>query len=205
MYLTIRLLRRALITAIGVLAVSILANYSLSFGSNLQQIDNSSNKENVTLSAILEDQGDPARWNTLIGPALDRLREGHPDTTINIDYRTFPYNETREKLLSTLSEHIPVDLITLDQIWLGEFAEDRLIADLTNYTQTWDRQKDWYEVNWDGGALGEKIYGIWAWTDVRGIWYWKDLLEEASVDPNSLKTWGGYIAAAKQLDSGTST
>ena len=201
MYVTIRLLRSALITAIGVLAVSILANYSLSFGSNLQQIDNSSNKENVTLSAILEDQGDPARWNSLIGPALDRLREGHPDITINIDYRTFPYNETREKLLSTLSDHIPIDLITLDQIWLGEFAEDRLIADLTNYTQIWDRQKDWYEVNWDGGAVDKNIYGIWAWTDVRGIWYWKDLLDEASVDPNSLKTWDGYIAAAKQLNS----
>jgi len=201
MYVTIRLLRSALITAIGVLAVSILANHSLSFGSNLQQIDNSSNKENVTLSAILEDQGDPARWNSLIGPALDRLREGHPDITINIDYRTFPYNETREKLLSTLSDHIPIDLITLDQIWLGEFAEDRLIADLTNYTQTWGRQKDWYEVNWDGGAVDKNIYGIWAWTDVRGIWYWKDLLDEASVDPNSLKTWDGYIAAAKQLNS----
>lgn len=39
------------------------------------------------------------------------------------------------------------------------------------------------------------------WTDVRGIWYWKDLLDEASVDPNSLKTWDGYIAAAKQLNS----
>jgi multiple sugar transport system substrate-binding protein len=35
---------------------------------------------------------------------------------------------------------------------------------------------------------------------VRGIWYWKDLLEKAGVDPNLLKTWDGYIEAAKKLN-----
>jgi multiple sugar transport system substrate-binding protein len=55
-------------------------------------------------------------------------------------------------------------------------------------------------VHWDGGAYNDKIYGIWAWTDVRGIWYWKDLLQKAGVDPNSLKTWDGYISAAKKLN-----
>ncbi|HZD34218.1 MAG TPA: extracellular solute-binding protein [Nitrososphaeraceae archaeon] len=197
------MIRPALIS-ITALAIIILSNYSSSFGSTSSQqqtIDNSSNKENITLTAILEDQGDPSRWHSLIGPALDKLRERHPNTIINIEYATFPYNETRGRLYSTLSQHIPIDLITLDQIWLGEFANHGLIADLANYTDAWGRQKDWYEVNWDGGAIGGKIYGIWAWTDVRGIWYWKDLLKEASVDPNSLKTWDGYIAAAKQLNS----
>jgi len=45
------------------------------------------------------------------------------------------------------------------------------------------------------------IYGVWAWTDVRGIWYWKDLLNNVGVDPNSLETWNGYIAAAKKLNT----
>jgi multiple sugar transport system substrate-binding protein len=45
------------------------------------------------------------------------------------------------------------------------------------------------------------VYGIWAWTDIRGIWYWKDLLDKVGVDPNSLKTWDGYIAAAKKLNT----
>jgi multiple sugar transport system substrate-binding protein len=46
-----------------------------------------------------------------------------------------------------------------------------------------------------------KIYGIWAWTDIRSIWYWKDLLNQSGVDPNSLKTWDGYIQSAKKLNS----
>jgi multiple sugar transport system substrate-binding protein len=32
------------------------------------------------------------------------------------------------------------------------------------------------------------------------MWYWKDMLQEAGVDPESLKTWNGYISAAIKLD-----
>jgi multiple sugar transport system substrate-binding protein len=31
------------------------------------------------------------------------------------------------------------------------------------------------------------------------MWYWKDMLQEAGVDPKSLKTWDGYISAAVKL------
>jgi multiple sugar transport system substrate-binding protein len=40
---------------------------------------------------------------------------------------------------------------------------------------------------------------MWLWTDIRGMWYWKDMLQEAGVDPESLKTWDGYISAAVRL------
>jgi multiple sugar transport system substrate-binding protein len=33
------------------------------------------------------------------------------------------------------------------------------------------------------------------------MYYWNDMLEESGVDPVSLKTWDGYIAAAKKLNS----
>ncbi|MFL6422664.1 MAG: hypothetical protein ACJ71R_03625 [Nitrososphaeraceae archaeon] len=42
-----------------------------------------------------------------------------------------------------------------------------------------------------------KVYGIWTWTDARGLWYWKDLLNQAGVDPNLLKTWNGILGYAK--------
>jgi len=32
------------------------------------------------------------------------------------------------------------------------------------------------------------------------MWYWKDLLQKAGIDPNSLRTWDGYIASAKKLN-----
>jgi multiple sugar transport system substrate-binding protein len=91
--------------------------------------------------------------------------------------------------------------LSLDQIWLGEFAQKGLLTDLTNYTEKWGRSSEWYESNLDGGVYNDKIYGIWYETDVRGTWYWKDLLNQTNVDPDMLKTWDGYIAAAKKLNT----
>ncbi|MGA7692018.1 MAG: extracellular solute-binding protein [Nitrososphaeraceae archaeon] len=179
------------ILIIGLLLVIFLSNITLS---------DSQQKKQVTLNAILEDQGDPERWNSLLQRSMQELNAKHPDLDIHINYTTYPYNETRDQLLKAMSDNIPVDLITVDQIWLGEFAEKGLLADLSNYTQTWDRSSDWYEINWDGGAYNDRIYGIWAWADARGMWYWKDLIQKAGVDPESLRTWDGYIASAKKLN-----
>ena len=158
-------------------------------------------KQKVTITAILEDQGDPRRWNALFQPALQELRARHPEKEILLNTTMLPYSQARSHMLGALSAKTPVDLISLDQIWLGEFAQKGLLTDLTNYTKNWGRVNDWYQENWDGGIYGGKVYGIWSWTDIRGIWYWKDLLSEAGVDPNSLKTWDGYIAAAKKLNT----
>jgi multiple sugar transport system substrate-binding protein len=92
-------------------------------------------KQNVTLNALLEDQGDPARWESLIEPAMEKLRERHPEMNIEINYTTSPYNQTRLKILSALEAKAPVDLVSFDQIWLGEFAEKGLLTDLTNFTE----------------------------------------------------------------------
>ena len=81
------------------------------------------------------------------------------------------------------------------------FIGKLLLTDLSNYTQSWGREKDWYEENWAGGNYKGRVYGIWTWTDIRGIWYWKDLLDKAGVNPHSLKTWDGYLGSAKRLNS----
>jgi multiple sugar transport system substrate-binding protein len=35
------------------------------------------------------------------------------------------------------------------------------------------------------------------------MWYWKDLLNQSSVNPESLKTWAGYLEAAKKIENST--
>jgi multiple sugar transport system substrate-binding protein len=140
---------------------------------------------------------------SLVDSAADKLRSNHPDLDINVKYieTGLDNNNTRYQMLNALTNGTSVDIVTLDQIWLGEFAQKSLLTDLTNYTRNWGRQNDWYQQSWDGGVYNDTVYGIWAWTDVRGMWYWKDLLNEAGVDPNSLKTWDGYIASAKMLNA----
>ena len=125
---------------------------------------------------------------SLLENALAKLKPMYPNFDIQIKYLEYPSNQIRYQLLKALNGTTTVsrtiDLISLDQIWLGEFAQKGLLTDLTNYTTNWGRQNDWYEENWNGGIYGGRVYGIWPWTDIRGVWYWKDLLDKADVDPH---------------------
>jgi multiple sugar transport system substrate-binding protein len=157
-------------------------------------------KTNVTLRGLFTDLANPGRWNQLLQPALDELNRRHPDMNIRLQYTDFPYNVTRDQILDRLSNGDSEDIVSVDQIWLGEFAEKGLIRNLTDEFEEWGRMSDLYEANLDGCVYNNTLYGLWLWTDIRGMWYWKDMLQQAGVDPESLKTWDGYITAAVQLD-----
>jgi multiple sugar transport system substrate-binding protein len=155
---------------------------------------------NITLRGLFDSLGDSGRWNQLLQPALDELNRRHPDMKIELEYLEFSYPETRNQILDRLSKGETVDITSVDQIWLGEFAQRGLIQNLTQEFEEWGRISDLYEPNLDGCVYNGTLYGLWLWTDIRGMWYWKDMLQEAGVDPESLKTWDGYISAAVKLD-----
>jgi multiple sugar transport system substrate-binding protein len=157
-------------------------------------------KNNVTLRGLFTDLANPGRWNHILQPALDELNRRHPDMNIQIEYDDFPYNITRNSILDRLSNGDPVDIVSVDQIWLGEFAGQGMLRNLTEEFEEWGRIGDLYEANLDGCVYNNTIYALWLWTDIRGMWYWKDMLQEAGVDPESLKTWDGYISAAVRLN-----
>jgi len=159
----------------------------------------SAQKKQVTLSAIVAEPKE--RWDILFKSAEQKLKEKHPDMDIKVDYRVLPYDATRTQILTAMAGRTPIDLVSVDQIWLGEFAQGGFLSELTDRAKSWGREGDWYKTNWDGGKYNGKLYGIWAWTDIRAMWYWKDLLSKAGVNPDSLKTWDGYIAGAKQLNN----
>ena len=170
----------------------------------VKDIDGTQDDNTITLTILFNHiVTSPNAGKVLIDNALEVLRN-QTDVPINVKYVEFQSdNSTRDKITRLLSNQTPIDIITVDQIWLGEFAQKGLLTDLTNYTEhQWDREghEEWYFQNWEGGKYQSGIYGIWAWTDVRGIWYWKDLLQKAGVDPNLLRTWNGYIEAAKKLN-----
>jgi multiple sugar transport system substrate-binding protein len=192
-------MQKLLLTTGSVISIVIL------FMISVKVLEGTQDSNKITLTVLFNEiVTSPNAGKLLIDNALEVLRN-ETDVEVDVKYIEFAsVNSTRGEIIDLLSNQTPIDIITVDQIWLGELAQKGLLTDLTNYTeQQWDREGDeeWYFENWEGGKYKTEVYGIWAWTDIRGIWYWKDLLEEASVDPNSLKTWDGYIAAAKQLNS----
>jgi multiple sugar transport system substrate-binding protein len=158
-------------------------------------------KKQIVLSAVLNDLGEPGRWILLFDAAVQELEKRHPDLDITIKYVELPYEQTRSHLLSAMANLTAVDITTIDEIWLGEFAQNGYLTDLSDRSQKWGRLSDWYASNLDGMTFEDKLYGLWIWTAVRAMWFWKDMLNEAGVDPNSLKTWDRYIEAAKKLNS----
>ncbi|MDQ5842156.1 MAG: extracellular solute-binding protein, partial [Thermoproteota archaeon] len=108
------------------------------------QSDTLRDKTNVTLSGLFTDLANPGRWNQLLQPALDELNRRHPDMNIQIQYTDFPYNVTRDRILDRLSSGDAVDIVSVDQIWLGEFAENGLIRNLTSDFEQWGRIDDLY-------------------------------------------------------------
>jgi multiple sugar transport system substrate-binding protein len=194
--ITLSIIHISLITAL-ILITNIVAAVSFSASPSTAT---SAQKQQVTITAALDYLGDAKRWDIVLQPALQELRSRHPDIDIQLDYRAFEYSNERTQFLEAMANQTSIDIMSVDQIWLGEFAEKGFLTDLTDRIQNWGRSSDWYEELWDGGVYNGKIYGIWAISDIRGMWYWKDLLAEAGVDPNSLKTWDGYIASAKKLN-----
>jgi len=164
-------------------------------------------KQNVTLTVLFNDFNNH-QGKSLLDSALNILRSNHPNLIITIKFvetSDRPLNPgslgTHDQLLRAISNGTSIDIATLDQIWLGEFAQKGYLTDLTNRSTSWGKLSDFYGQNLAGMTYNHKIYGIWAWTDVRGIWYWKDLLNKAGVNPDSLKTWGGYLESARKLNS----
>jgi multiple sugar transport system substrate-binding protein len=155
-------------------------------------------QEEIILTAIFAEPKE--RWDMLLENATKILNERHPDKTIKIDYRVLPYSDTRTQILTAMAGKTPIDLISLDQIWLGEFSEGGFLSDLTANTQKWNKSSDWYLQNWEGGLYNNQVKGIWAWTDVRALWYWKDLLDKAEINPDKLENWNGYLSASKKLN-----
>ncbi|MGH9876457.1 MAG: extracellular solute-binding protein [Nitrososphaerales archaeon] len=157
-------------------------------------------KTPVVLTAILDNLGDEERFHTIIGAALERLTERHPDLDIQVVEIQLAYPNERTQFIAAMTNGTSIDLFSADQIWLGELADRGFLTDLTNHTNSWGRASEWYQSNWDGGGYKGATYGIWVWTDVRGMYYSKALFNEAGVDPDSLRTWNGYISAAGQLN-----
>ena len=170
---------------------------SLLFISKINYIAISAQEE-ITLNAIFAEPKE--RWEILLENATKILNERHPDKKIIIDYRVLPYSDTRTQILTAMAGKTPIDLISIDQIWLGEFAEGGFLSDLTSNTKKWNKSSDFYSQNWEGGLYNDQVKGIWAWTDVRALWYWKDLLDKAEINPDQLKNWNEYISSSKKLN-----
>ena len=87
--------------------------------------------------------GDAKRCDIVLQHALQELRSRHPDMDIQLDYRAFEYSDERMQFLEAMANQTSIDIMSVDKIWLGEFAEKGFLTDLTDRVQNWGRSSDW--------------------------------------------------------------
>ncbi|MEM1432133.1 MAG: sugar ABC transporter substrate-binding protein [Pseudomonadota bacterium] len=131
--------------------------------------------------------------------AVDRFMAENPD--IAVEVTTIPYPEYQQRLLTAVQGGNAPDIATLDQIWVGAFAQAGAVADLTDRAAGSGISRDgFFPGAWDSAAFGDGLYGIPFNVDVwQFSFYNADLLEAAGVAPDSLTTFDGLRSAAEAL------
>jgi multiple sugar transport system substrate-binding protein len=90
------------------------------------------------------------------------------------------------------------DVVLIDVIWPAEFGSKHIVTDVTaSFPASW-------KSDMLGGALAtasyqNHYYGVPWILDTKYFYYNTDMLGRAGVDPTSLSTWDGVLAAAQTL------
>lgn len=133
--------------------------------------------------------------------AVVRFMEENPDITVEVT--TIPYPEYQQRLLTAVQGGNAPDIATLDQIWVGAFAEAGAIADLSGFAADAGLERDaFFGGAWDSAVYNDGLYGIPFNVDVwQFSFYNQDLLDAAGIEADSLTTFEGLRAAAEALTS----
>lgn len=131
--------------------------------------------------------------------AVERFEAENPG--IKVEVTTIPYPEYQQRLLTAVQGGNAPDVSTLDQIWMGAFAEAGAIVPLDDMAKeagiTADR---FFPGAWESANYEGKLWGIPFNVDVWFFsFYNKKLFDEAGIDPASTTTWEGLRAAAEKL------
>lgn len=131
--------------------------------------------------------------------AVDRFMEENPG--IKVEVTTVPYPEYQQRLLTAVQGGNAPDVSTLDQIWVGAFAQAGAVADLSDRAAASGIERaSFFPGAWDSASFNDGLYGVPFNVDVwQFSFYNKELLDEANVSPDDLKTFDGLKAAAEKL------
>jgi multiple sugar transport system substrate-binding protein len=125
----------------------------------------------------------------------------NPGITVNPTF--VAYEALHDKIVAAAAAGT-FDVIHMDVIWPPEFAEKKMILDVT------DRVPANWKTEMQGGALQaalykDKFYGAPSFPSTKLFYYNKDLLAKAGVAEDSIGSWDGVMAAAKAIkDKGLS-
>ncbi|HVI91850.1 MAG TPA: sugar ABC transporter substrate-binding protein [Dongiaceae bacterium] len=99
--------------------------------------------------------------------AIKMLPDFEKQTGIKVDYEILPYENTREREVLEFSSGGDLDVVLIDLVWLGEFAESGWVEPMDDFFKNKDLAdpsldvKDFFPLLLDAfGTWGGKVYGL---------------------------------------------
>lgn len=173
---------------IGAVAAALLAGSLAACGSD------SESDGPVTIEYWLwQDDATDSTWTDL---AAD-FNASHDDVQVNLT--TIPLEQYQDRMLTAASSGTAACAARSKDWWLGQFAPQGMLADLTEMVDGWEGRSDVIESLWDTGRLPgqENVYMMPHQYVTLWLYYNKDLLDEAGVEPPA--TQAEFLDAAVQL------
>lgn len=134
-------------------------------------------------------------WRT----AAVELKRRHPELDLDVELEGSPYDDQRRKALISTQAGRGADVIQMDNIWLGEFAEGGIIQDVTDRFNKWSEKDDVPKVFVDTASWKERVYGLWLNADVRLLHWNKQVFKKFGLDPERPpRTWDELVAMAQR-------
>jgi lactose/L-arabinose transport system substrate-binding protein len=117
---------------------------------------------------------------------------------IELEYVPRPPADTYQQLQLAASAGTGLpDISVIEDSHLAQFVSLEILADLTDKVQPYLSQFNDYR--WEQAKLNDKYYAMPWDSGPVAVFYRRDVFEKAGVDPESIKTWDDYYAAAKTI------
>ena len=129
--------------------------------------------------------------------------EQHQDKPIDLAIDTYPNAEMHNKLLIALQSGVGApDVVDININFFSNFLKgDIQLAELNDLIEP---EKDKFiSSRFDIYSKDGKIYGVDFHVGATVVYYNKEILDQAGVDMNTIKTWDDYVAAGKKVKAAT--
>lgn len=126
------------------------------------------------------------------------------DVTVEFEAQGVDDEDYKTKIALDLQSGGGADIIGMDGIWVGEFAEAGYIEPLSEVAgdsvAEWEGWEQIPEAVQNALSFEEERYGIPQGADGRVLFYNKELFEQAGLDPNwQPESWEDVLDAAREL------
>lgn len=128
------------------------------------------------------------RWNKL-----------HPNQQIKLETTVYPYDDMHNKLLVSLQSGVGApDISDVEFSQFPNFLKGQTqLVDLSDIVKK--IQPDYVQARLNLYSKDGKFYGIPTHVGATVMFYNTDIMKQAGVDIDKIKTWDDYIAAGKQV------